>query len=210
MPGRSLRVCAVCALLPLLAACAQFQIVGTWRNPKVVEHPHFSSVVVLATVRETTTRRIFEDSFVGLARARGILATQGYTVVEESQTTTPQEVEEGVRRSGAQATIVATVIRKSVTSQTGPTYTVNGPPVWEMGFGGFYAEGWLEWSPSSTTTTMMVQLRLNVYDAASQQLAWSAITNAVSEDKLSTEIDTIAKLFFDALWSRGIIVPARS
>jgi uncharacterized protein YbjQ (UPF0145 family) len=207
MPGRSLQVCAAALLLSPLAGCATFQLVGSWQNPNVAP-PHYSSVVIFATAREITSRNIFEDAFVSLAQQHGVQATQGYNVVSESQNTTAQELEAGVRQSGAQAAIVATAIRTSVTTQTGPTYTdPYGGPNWQPGYYGYYSTGWMEWSPTSTTTTMMVQLKINVYEAASQQLVWSGITDTVAQDQVSNQAVPIAKMFFDALWTRTILVP---
>jgi hypothetical protein len=209
MLGRTFRICATAALMPLLAGCATFQLTGTWQNPHVPP-PHYSSVVVLATARETTSRNIFEDAFASLAQSHGIRAVQGYSVVTESQTMTQPELEAGIRKSGAQAAIVANVIRSSVTTQTGPTYTdPNGGPNWEVGYWGYYSTGWMEWSPTSTTTTMMVQLRVNVYDAASQQLVWSAITNTVAQDQVTSQAVPLAQMLFDALYSRTILVAAQ-
>lgn len=208
MPGQSFRKLAV-GLLPLLAGCATFRLSGTWQNPKVAP-PHYSSVVVLATARETTSRRIFEDAFVSLAQSRGVRAIQGYNVVQERQSLTAQELETGVRNSGAQAAIVASVIHTSVVTETGPTYTdPNGGPDWQVGYWGYYSTGWMEWSATSTTTTMMAQLKINLYDASTQQLVWSGITNTVSQDQLSNQAMPIAQLIFDALYSRTLIVPYR-
>jgi hypothetical protein len=210
MLGRTLRTFATAGLLPLLAGCATFQLVGTWQNPSV-QAPHFSSVVVLATARETTARNMFEDAFVGLAQSHGVQAIQGYNVVQENQTINAQELEAGIRRSKAQAAVVVTVIRSSVITETGPTYTdPYGGPQWEVGYWGFYTTGWMEWSATSTTTTVMVQLRINVYEAEGQKLVWSGVTNKVAQDQLSNQVTPLANMIWEALWTRTIVVPAHS
>jgi hypothetical protein len=163
---------------------------------------------VLTTMRETTSRRIFEDAFVSVAASNGVRAMQGYNFVNESQTTTAQEVQEGVRKSGAQAAIVVTVTRGTVITESGPSYTTTGPPVFEMDYWGFYSTGWMEWNASSTTETVTAQLRLNIYDAGNNLLVWSAITDTVPQDQLSNQAEPIARMFFKALWSRSILVPA--
>ena len=209
MLGRTFRTCALASLAPALAGCATFQVTGTWQNPHVPPL-HYSSVVVLATARETTSRNIFEDAFASLAQSHGIRAVQGYNVVTESQSLSAQELEAGIRKSGAQAAIVAKVIRSSVTTQGGATYTdPTGGPNWEVGYWGYYSTGWMEWSPTSTTTTMMVEVKVNVYDAASQQLVWSAITNTIAQDQVSNQAVPMAQMLFDALYSRGVLVPAQ-
>jgi hypothetical protein len=207
MPARSFWT-SPALLLMLLTGCATFRLSGTWQNPNVAS-PHYSKVVVLATARETTSRRIFEDTFVGIAQSKGVQAIQGYNVVQERQDLTEQELETGIRNSGSQAAIVVSVNRSTVVTQGGPTYTdPYGGPDWQVGYWGYYSTGWMEWSATSTVTTVMVQLRLNVYDAVSKQLVWSAITNSVAQDQVSNQAVPLAQTLFDGLWSRAILVPA--
>jgi hypothetical protein len=192
-----------------LSACAQFQLVGTWQNPKVVA-PRYSSVVVLTTLHETIPRQTFEDDFVNLAQAQGIRAIPGYSILNGAPDVTASEVEARVRGAGMQAAIVVNVIRTTVVIDTGPSYVTTGAPVWEVGYDGYYTTGSMAWEPNTYTESTQVQLRMNVYDATSKQLVWSAITNTVSQDQLSGGVYSIARMLFDGLYKRGILVAAGS
>ncbi len=205
MSSRLPSLAAISALA--LSACAQFQLVGTWQNPNVSTQ-RYSSVVVLTTLRQTIPRRTFEDDFVGLAQARGIRAIPGYSVLNEAPDTTAGEVEARVRGAGMQAAIVVNVIRTTVVIDIGPSYVSTGAPVWDVGYDGFYTTGWMAWEPNTYTDSVQVQLRMKHKDETSKQLVWSAITNTVSQDQLTGNVDSIARMLFDGLYKRGILVAA--
>jgi hypothetical protein len=204
-----LRLSRAIAILGIfgLSACAHFELTGTWQNPNVAP-PRYSSVVVLTTLQETTMRRQFEDDFVALAQGRGVRAVQGYSVLNEAPNTTAPEVEAAVRGAGVQAAIVVNVIRTTVVTDTGPSYVTTGAPVWEVGYDGFYTTGWMAYEPDNYVASTQVQLRMNVYDATTKQLAWSAITNTVPRDQLTGDVWSIAQMLFEGLYKRGILVPA--
>jgi hypothetical protein len=190
-----------------LSACAQFQLTGTWQNPAVAT-PRYSSAVILTTLQETTMRRQFEDAFASLAQGRGVRVIQGYSVLNEAPSTTAPEVEAAVRGAGMQAAIVINVIRTTVVTDTGPSYVTTGAPVWEVGYDGFYTTGWMAYSPDTYVASTEVQLRMNVYDATTKQLAWSAITNTMPRDQITQDVWSVAQMLFEGLYKRGILVPA--
>jgi hypothetical protein len=135
---------------------------------------------------------------------------QGYSVLNEAPNTPATEVEAAVHGAGVQAAIVVNVIRTTVVTDTGPSYVSTGAPVWEVGYDGYYTTGWMAYQPDNYVESTQVQLRMNVYDATSKQLAWSAITNTMPRDQITQDVWSIAQMLFEGLYKRGVLVSAGS
>ena len=189
------------------SACAQLQLAGAWQNPAVAP-PHYSSFVVLTTLNRNTLRQSFEDAFVAIAQGHGIRAVPGYSILNEAPDVTAQEVEASVRAAGTQAAIVVSVIRTAVVTDTGPGYVSTSAPVWGVGYDGYYTTTGWAYAPDTYSVSVDVQLRMNVYDAATKQLVWSAITNTVPRDQISQDVYSIAQMLLNGLYKHGILVPA--
>lgn len=164
-----------CAAL-LLSACASTQFNAQWLNPEAGSRLPVKSVLVIGISRDTTARRVYEDTMVAQLAARGVKAQPSYRSLPDDGPATQPAIERAVRDAGADAVLISRTVSVTNEVRVSPGM-VMGPPG-GFGWGGFYGYYHGMWSsayaiPPSVYTVQNVVVDTRLFDARDFMVLWS-------------------------------------
>ena len=195
----SVRLALAASGLAALASCtASTQLTSSWTDPAASQRS-YKKIVVVGVTPKTSSRRMYEDSFVQELQARGITAVSSYSVAGEGQLEKDAAAAK-LKEIGADGVIVTRLVDQE-TYQTyyPPTYSsVAAPSAYYGGWYGYYSMGYSYMStPGYTEENKVFRLETNFYDVLNDKLAWSGLTETTvssgtaPETEMRPLIDTI-------------------
>jgi hypothetical protein len=202
-----------------LSACATraTRLDAQWVNPEFAGKRAVRSVMVMAAIRDSTNRRMFEDRMVTALSGAGVKAVQSYKFIPADGPVREEQLQRAVSEAGAGHAVVSRVTNVSTEVNVtpgmvmGPTW---GPgwgssaawgPGWR-GFAGYYNTMWMTSTPPRVTTTERVHADTRLFDAASAVVVWSgATTTTTNFNSVQQIIDQFADLLVQAMQADGVI-----
>lgn len=192
----------------LLSACAApTELVARWKSPDATSH-RLGSVLAVATIDDTTSRRLLEDRMVSALSARGVKAQPSYPLLPDAGPPTEAALERAITASGADSVLLVSTGQRSTETVVSPGAVI--PPPMLIGPPGFYGHYRGLWAPTYlppsafTVTSMMSETRL--FDARSKAPQWSASTRTdLSESRLDVLATQYAALIVEALVRDGLV-----
>jgi len=193
----------------VFASCAtgpSTQLVSAWQLPGYVP-TGFRKVLVIAVTRDGGRRRTFEDAFSYQLFARGVTAISSYTLIPQDGQVPNDKLEAAIRQSGADAVLATRFLGANTnTSYTQGYVYATAAPVYYGGFYGYYGTAWgYDYVPPMATTTTVVTVETDVFDAARLEMVWSGTTQTTNPTTLSQEMAGWAKIIINAMAERGVI-----
>ena len=188
-----------------------------WVNPQYAGKRSVRNVMVMSAVRDSTSRRIFEDRMVAALEATGVKAVQSYRYLPEEGPVSEDRLRAVVARAGVSHAMVTRIINVSTQVNVSPGM-VMGPawgPGW--GWGGGWGPGWggfvgyqnAMWAtsiPPQVTTTQNVHADTRVFDAADAAVLWSAATTtSTGYTSVNRLIDQFVQLIVSTMANDGVI-----
>lgn len=202
----------------LLLGCATpTTLDAQWVNPEYAGKRPLRNVMVMGAIRDSSSRRIYEDRMVAALTALGVRAVPSYTVLPDDGPVTEERLRRAVAEAGVSHAMVTRIINVTTQVNVSPGM-VMGPgwgPGWGWGGGwgpgwggmaGYYNTMWATTIPPSVTTTQNVHADTRVFDARSAAVLWSAATTtATGSDTLQRLIDQFVQLIVTTLTKDGIV-----
>lgn len=213
------RVLSIAALAAAATGCATraTSIDAQWVNPEFAGKRSVTSVTVMATIRDSTSRRVFEDRMVAALSAAGVKAVQSYKYLPENGPATEDQLRETVASAGTSHALVSRIINVSTEVNVSPGM-VMGPawgPGWGWGggwgpgwggFAGYHNAMWVTSVPPQVTTTQNIHADTRVFDAKTAVVVWSAATTTETGwDTTSQMIDQFVQLIVAAMTKDAVI-----
>jgi hypothetical protein len=161
---------------------------GVWVNDEAGKRARVSNVLVIAIIRDTTARRIYEDTMVAQFAARGIKARASYKLLRELGAAPPPDIEITVRNAGVDAVLISRPLRASTGIRATPGYSY--VPVGPVGFHGMW--GTFSTAPNVYAVQSM-EIETRLFDVKDLALLWSgssATTPTWSMQQTITEFAT--------------------
>jgi hypothetical protein len=183
--------------LVALAGCSTVSITSEWKDP-AWRGPPASSVLVVGVARSDTTRRLFEDTFVGQLKAAGIRAAASYDSIPPGEGGSAK-LGDLVKSTGSQAVLVTRVqrVEDRINVSPGPSGPYGG------GFYGWYGGAWA--STPEVTQTTLVTLETSVWDARADKLVWTVNTRGVATTDIPKATETLANTLIPKLKADGVL-----
>jgi hypothetical protein len=201
-----LRSSAAVVVCLALAACASTRLVNQWQAPEY-GGAGFDKILVIGISEEAGNRRAFEDVMTRKLAERGVEAIPGYRVLPRTDAAADEPtLLDAVRDSGADAVLMTRLVRVKDEVVYTPGYasgyvdTVGRP-----GFYGYYRSAWSYYQPPRVDRYQVAILETNLWDADSQQLAWSATTETFDPMDVGREVGELADVIVGALAGAGVI-----
>lgn len=173
---------AALALCLALAACApKVKILESWAAPDV-QKSSVKKILVLGLAPDSGMRRLFERTFVEDLAKHGYEGIPGHLWVPDPSQADKEALKERVRQEGVTHVLVARVTNRTrVETYHPPTVTTVGVspygPGWYGSWGSYYSVGYsYVSSPGYVSTSDVVNLETNFYDAAKDALVWSGLS----------------------------------
>lgn len=205
----AIRTAATVAAALLLSACAtSTQINAQWVNPEAGKRLPVKSVLVIGITRDTTARRVYEDTMVAQLAARGVKAQPSYRSLPDDGPAPRPAIEMAIKDMGADAVLISRTV--SVTSEVRVSPgMVMGPP-YGFGWGGFYGYYHGMWSsayatPPSVYTVQNVVVDTRLFDAKDFMVLWSGSSTTTPTSSMQTTIAEFAATLAEALASAKAI-----
>ncbi len=91
-----------------LSACTATHVVHSWMNPQISP---VGKVIVIGVSKEEGIRRLFEDKMSRALVTGGLDAVPSYSVLSKSGEVPQEEVNQAVRKSGADTVVITRLVR---------------------------------------------------------------------------------------------------
>jgi hypothetical protein len=202
----------------VLGGCATpTTIDAQWVNPEFAGKRTVNSLMVFGAVRDSTTRRIYEDRMVAALGAQGVKAVQSYRFLPEDGPIDEARLRKAVTEAGVTYAMVTRII--NVTTQVNVSPGMVMGPAWGPGWGwnagwgpgwggfaGYYNTMWATTIPPQVTTTQNVHADTRVFQATTATVVWSAATTtATGYSNTQQLIDQFVQLISTQLVKDGIV-----
>lgn len=188
-----------------------------WVNPEYAGKRSVRNVMVLAAIRDTTNRRIFEDRMVTALDAAGVKAVQSYKFLPESGPVTEEQLRRAVSNAGVDHAMVTRVINVTTEVNVSPGMVMG--PAWGPGWGwgggwgpgwggmaGYYNTMWATSIPPQVTTSQNIHADTRVFSSNSAAVIWSAATTtATGWDTVPQMIDQFVQLIVSTMTKDAVI-----
>ncbi len=204
-----LSVVAAALFCGVLSSCVtgpSTQLVSAWQLPGYIP-TGFHKILVIAVTRDGGRRRTFEDAFCFQMMGRGLNCVASYTLIPENGQVPNEKLEAAIRASGADAVLSTRFLGTNTnTSYTQGYVYASAAPVYYGGFYGYYGAAWgYDYVPPMATTTTVVTVETDVFDAAKLEMVWSGTTQTTNPTSLAQEMQGWAKIIINAMAQRGIV-----
>jgi hypothetical protein len=216
---RSFVVAVATVSMMALAGCATraTRVDAQWVNPEFAGQRSMRSVMVMAAIRDSTNRRLFEDRMVGTLSAAGVKAVQSYKFIPADGPVSEDQLRRAIADAGAGHALVSRII--NVTTEVNVTPGMVMGPTWTPGWG--WSSGWgPSWSgfaryhnatwattvPPRIDTTQSVHVDTRVFDAGTAAVVWSvATTTSTDWGSVPQLIEQFVGLIAETMKKDGII-----
>jgi len=206
------RLLLVLTSLLLLAGCASTRVVASWSD-EAYRNGKLKRPLVLATSKKQIIRAKAEDGFVQELRAIGVDAVQSYRFLPGMEDLRPDLIKAKLYGSDRDSILVIHLV--DVKNQTayvpGRTdiYTTGGGyggPAYYNSFGSYYNQSYsVVSSPGYTYEYKVYVLETNLYDAATDKLALTVMTETEEPDSLDSAIREFIKIIMKELRSSKVL-----
>ena len=197
---RFLIVAAVAALV----GCASTTLEGSWTRAGFGGKRLDAPVLVAGMARDETVRRLFEDDMAAKLGARGVKATQSYTVVPGALGRDDfEKLVDAARKSGAGYLLSTAMIGQNQET------VVSYDPMWGAGYGyrGWYGRYWgPAYADVRTYTFYTAQTSLTAI--GSDRIEWTARTRTTDPSNVEKEVRTFVDVLLDAMARVQLVGPA--
>jgi hypothetical protein len=189
-------VVPILALFAVVGCSPSQKITSSWKNPQVTTTPQYKKLFITALVPNPGYRSIIERDIAAAAESRGLKTISSMDIFPATFTKesapTKEEVLKKVVAAGADAILTVALVDKASETRYVPGTTVYTP---YMGYGGYgayggfggyygYAYGSMYSTPGYYTEDKTYFMEARLFDAASENMIWSAQSEAYNPSKI--------------------------
>jgi hypothetical protein len=215
---KSLAIALLMAVTALVLGCSTpTKLDAQWVNPEFAGKRPLRNVMVVGAVRDSASRRIYEDKMVAALAAKGVKAVQSYRFLPDDGPVGEDRLRRAVAEAAVSHAMVTRIINVTTEVQVSPGM-VMGPawgPGWGWGggwgagwggFAGYYNTMWATAIPPQVTTTQNVHSDTRVFDAQNAAVLWSAATTtSTGYNTVQELIDQFVQLIVTTMTKDGIV-----
>ena len=181
------------SLIGLMVACSpSTQITKSWTDPSLKPGGTvpFKKVLVVAPLKDESSRRIAEDKIV--SQIKKVVAVPSYNYIQPADTD-QEKLEEKLKKDGFDGIILMrlTDVNKSVSYTPGTAY------------GGWY--GYRYATPGYYSEDKTFYVETNFYSLDQKKLLWSGTTSTLNPTRLDQTLDEIITAIKNNLIEKGLI-----
>lgn len=182
----------------VLGGCATTRPVHEWRSEGFTGS--IDTVLVIAAVKRSTQRRVFEDLFADALASHGVTATPSYTLMTSEVEISRETVERAIRGQNIDAVLVTRLLGvEEVETYQPPTVLYYGS------YDSYYHHALTEVSPGYYRRYKVLTLETTLYDTASEELIWSMQSEAIEPSTPRTLLEDQINLTIERLAAQGLL-----
>lgn len=203
MRNSLLRTLGMLFIVLVFGACsATNPIVSEWRNPAYTSSS-FRRIMVGGSGGDTSVRRNFEDEFIAQLRAAGIDALASYQFTPDSEKVDEVALKEAALKAGADALLVARLIRVEQKSQYGPGYFPS------TSFGIFGSNVGASWSGLGGAPTVYhyneYVSETTLQDLGKNEIVWTGTIKTTGSENVRTAIKSYVEAVMKTLQEKNLL-----
>jgi hypothetical protein len=176
-----------------LLSCGPTQrVTSSWVNPQRPTVSKYNKVFIAALVNNAAYKNVIENDLAAAATARGYQVVKSGDLISPNFTNqnapTKDAIVQQVRSSGCDAIFTVSLVDKQSETRYVPGTTTYSP---YMGYGGYGFGGYYGYmapsmysTPGYTTTDKTYFMEARLFDAASENMVWSAQSEAYNPSKI--------------------------
>lgn len=192
----------VFSLFSLVGCTPSTTLKSSWRDPDTqVKMGQFSKVLVVAFVKNESSRRIVEDDLSKLLKNKGI---QSYQYLGQNSKLTETELAAKINEDSFDGAIVMRLVDKEKETEyvagtgTYPSYYNGFGSYYGSAYGGYYDPGYYK-------ENKIYSVETNLYSLKQNKLIWSGVTNTVNPTDLDKMIEQIANVVTAEMKKQGFL-----
>ncbi len=183
------------AIVVIFEACVSAkEPTGVWVNKEKIQGKSFKSFFIIVMTADIEVRVKVESDLAAIVTSRGLKAVKSVDAMpvdlKNPRTPTKEEIIAKVKESGCEAVFVTALLKKEEAIRYTPgseSYTAMPNYTFVGSYWGFYTNYYPNVSTAAYYTNDKTYFMLsNLYDAASDEIMWSAQSEIFSPSNLSS------------------------
>ena len=209
--GISMRTGALfITFLFIMTSCAttSTKMKNVWRDNNYAGK--IKKVLVIGVIKRTAIKHFFELEMAQQLEARGIEAIAGNLVLPHDKEADKNLIVSTLKELGADGVFIARLVNRKTVEQYIPGDVYYGrayytPPAHYRGMHSYYSRSYgTVYSPGYTVRNEVVIVETNLFDAASEQLVWSALSETFVEDDSDKLIKSFVEIMINNLFKQNL------
>ncbi len=199
-------------ILAVVVSCSpSTKIIGSWTGPNTPAEP-YSSIFVTGISDNLVARQTIENDIDAQLEARNVTAVSSFDIIPPGFKATEENMVPKLKAiidGGSDAILTIALL-----DQTSETRHVQGTTTYApMGYGGYYGRfnGYYSYyspvmyDPGYYTTDKKYYLEMNLYDAKTEALVWSAQSETTNPSSIDTFSRSFSEMVVNRLLKDGLI-----
>lgn len=187
------------------------KIIGSWTGPNTPTEP-YKSIFVTGITDNLVARQAFENDIDSQLEARKVTAVSSFDIIPPGFKATEANKEavlNAIREGGSDAILTVALLDQTSETRYVPGTTMYSP----MGYGGYYGRFYgyysyynpVMYDPGYYSTDKKYYLEMNLYDAKTETLVWSAQSETTNPSSIETFSRTFSEMVVNRLIKDGLI-----
>ena len=178
--------CFSLLFLFLLNSCASSKITGEWKNPEL-GLKKYSHILIIGVAKQPDRRKFYEDEFAKQLNRQGILAIASHTIIARDKMQDKDTIVKSIEGLRVDGVIVTRL--QGIQGQVVPGKTYQAPSGYYTNMYDYFNTGFSTApSRSYSETHEYLQLESNLYDAETEMLVYSILTDTFIRQKFQSRI----------------------
>jgi len=208
--NRLLASIVIMSFIVMISSCATTTLKNVWRDGSY--GGKLNKVFVIGVIKNPGIKRFFEDEFAAQLKARGTDAVAGYTVLTSDAVIDKENIAAALKAAGADGVLISRLVdKKTVETYVPPTTHAMSPRYvppshYYGGWHHYYARSYdAIYQPGYTVKDEVLVVETNLYEASSEKLVWSAISETFQEGSSNTLIRSFIKVMIENLSKENLL-----
>jgi hypothetical protein len=193
----------------ILTSCATTRLNSVWRDDNY--SGKVKRVLVIGVIKRPAVKRFFEDEFVQQLKTRGTDAIEGFTVLPPDKEEDKDIIASKLKELGVDGVLIVRLVDKKTleTYIPGEVYYEHAPyapPLHYREWDSYYSRSYRAvYRPGYTVKNEVVIVETNLYDAVSEKLIWSALSETFVEGSSDDLIRSFIQVIIKDLYEKGLL-----
>ena len=154
-----------------IISCASTSLTTVWKDDNY--QGQITNVLIIGISKEPARKRFFEDEFVRQMEARGVRAVASYNHFPDGQMPQTDALVSKVAEMNIDAVLITRVVDRKTVETYVPRADYYRPPVHYYGYRNYYSRSYEQ---GYVVKDEVVVLETNLYDAETEKMIWSAMS----------------------------------
>jgi hypothetical protein len=184
----------------IMTSCASTKLTTVWRDDNF--NRHLKKVLVIGISKEEGKKRFFETAFASKLKEQGTAALQSFTIFPYGEILKKEVIVSKVREMDIDAVLVTRLVEKKTVETYFPGPANYRMPSYYNNYYGYYSGSYRS---GAVVESEVVVLETNLYDAETEDIIWSAMSETFMEKSSDKLIEEFIDLIIDDLSKSNII-----